>query len=177
MIFGRKLFEGLDSMLGPATKFSRPRLQLGVLKLRSTVGLFNYNGYLETEGGGGVKFDHYGFRLGAVLFLDHRRSCLIKFEACTIAVIISLCFSVHIESTSDWVSGHYGKGKSQLMYAVFTTPMNSITGSAVCAFSLQDISDTFEGNYKEQTELNSNWLPVQSSKVRKVFLSMRTVFR
>lgn len=81
---------------------------------------------------------------------------------------------VSLESTSDWVSGHYGKGKAQLMYAVFTTPMNSITGSAVCAFSLQDISDTFEGNYKEQTELNSNWLPVQSSKVRNVFLRSMT---
>lgn len=70
------------------------------------------------------------------------------------------------ESTSDWISGHYGSTKSQLIYAAFTTPMNSITGSAVCAFSLQDISDTFEGNFKEQTELNSNWLPVLSSKVR-----------
>ncbi|PSN42842.1 Semaphorin-1A [Blattella germanica] len=48
---------------------------------------------------------------------------------------------------------------------LFTTPPNSISGSAVCAFSLQDITDTFEGNFKEQAQLNSNWLPVQSAKV------------
>ena len=78
-------------------------------------------------------------------------------------------FSV-TESTSNWVTGHYGSSSAQLIYAIFTTPMNSITGSAVCAFSLQDISDTFEGNFKEQTELNSNWLPVPSSKVSYVFI-------
>lgn len=30
---------------------------------------------------------------------------------------------------------------------------------------LQDIADTFEGNFKEQSGLNSNWLPVNPSKV------------
>jgi semaphorin 6 len=48
---------------------------------------------------------------------------------------------------------------------VFTTPPNSISGSAVCAFALQDITDTFEGNFKEQAQLNYNWLPVPSAKV------------
>lgn len=69
------------------------------------------------------------------------------------------------ESTSDWITGNYSGQEAHLVYAVFTTPSNSITGSAVCAFSLQDVSDTFEGNFKEQSELNSNWLPVMSSKV------------
>ncbi|XP_072157904.1 semaphorin-1A isoform X2 [Bemisia tabaci] len=70
-----------------------------------------------------------------------------------------------IQSTSDLIEGTYGGSKTQLIYGVFTTPANSISGSAVCAFSLQDITDTFEGSFKEQSELNSNWLPVQSGKV------------
>lgn len=69
------------------------------------------------------------------------------------------------ESTTELIEGTYGSVTTQLLYAVFTTPANSIGGSAVCAFALQDISDTFEGNFKEQSELNSNWLPVQSVKV------------
>ncbi|XP_065211719.1 semaphorin-1A isoform X2 [Planococcus citri] len=70
-----------------------------------------------------------------------------------------------IQSTSDWIVGNYSGHEAHLVYGVFTTPANSITGSAICAFSLQDVSDTFEGNFKEQSELNSNWLPVMSSKV------------
>lgn len=70
-----------------------------------------------------------------------------------------------IQSSTDLIEGRYGDAQAQLIYGTFTTPPNSITGSAVCAFSLQDIADTFEGNFKEQSALNSNWLPVQSSKV------------
>lgn len=32
-------------------------------------------------------------------------------------------------------------------------------------FFWQDIADTFEGNFKEQSGLNSNWLPVNSAQV------------
>lgn len=74
-------------------------------------------------------------------------------------------FCLLVESTTELIEGTYGSVSRQLLYAVFTTASNSIGGSAVCAFSLQDISDTFEGNFKEQSELNSNWLPVQSMKV------------
>jgi len=36
----------------------------------------------------------------------------------------------------------------------------------VCAFSLQDIADSFAGNFKEQTSgINSNWLSVPDTKV------------
>ncbi|XP_044736328.1 semaphorin-1A isoform X2 [Chrysoperla carnea] len=70
-----------------------------------------------------------------------------------------------IQSTTELIDGEYGGTSAQLIYGTFTTPPNSISGSAVCAFSLQDISDTFEGNFKEQAALNSNWLPVQSVKV------------
>ncbi|GLH02989.1 Semaphorin-1A [Gryllus bimaculatus] len=69
-----------------------------------------------------------------------------------------------IQSTTELIEGSYGETTAQLVYGVFTTPPNSISGSAVCAFALQDITDTFEGNFKEQAQLNSNWLPVQSVK-------------
>ncbi|XP_055903183.1 semaphorin-1A isoform X3 [Eupeodes corollae] len=70
-----------------------------------------------------------------------------------------------IQSASNLVEGSYGHSNSKLIYGVFNTPINSIPGSAVCAFNLQDIADTFEGNFKEQTGINSNWLPVNSAKV------------
>lgn len=63
------------------------------------------------------------------------------------------------------MEGTYGGVNAQLIYGVFTTPPNSISGSAVCAFSLEDITKTFEGSFKEQEGLTSNWLPVLNSKV------------
>lgn len=70
------------------------------------------------------------------------------------------------ESTTDIITGIYGGESHEIIYAVFTTPPNSIPGSAVCAFSMRAILDTFEGSFKEQQTLNSNWLPVHLSKVR-----------
>lgn len=69
------------------------------------------------------------------------------------------------ESMSDMVEGVYGQKSAQLLYGVFTTPSNSIGGSAVCAFSMQAVLDTFDGPFKEQETMNSNWLPVQNLKV------------
>ncbi|XP_068228414.1 semaphorin-1A-like isoform X3 [Palaemon carinicauda] len=70
-----------------------------------------------------------------------------------------------IQSTTDIIPGIYGGQKHELMYAVFTTPPNSIPGSAVCAFSMRAVLDTLEGPYKEQENLNSNWLPVRQNEV------------
>uniref|UniRef100_T1JEM8 Semaphorin-1A n=1 Tax=Strigamia maritima TaxID=126957 RepID=T1JEM8_STRMM len=70
-----------------------------------------------------------------------------------------------IQSTSEVVEGVYGGTTTQLVYGVFTTPSNSISGSAVCAFRLRDILATFDGAFKEQERMNSNWLPVLNSKV------------
>lgn len=72
------------------------------------------------------------------------------------------CFT---ESMSEIVEGVYGQRSAQLLYGVFTTPINSIGGSAVCAFSMQSVLDTFEGPFKEQETMNSNWLPVPIPKV------------
>lgn len=70
-----------------------------------------------------------------------------------------------IQSTTDVISGVYGGQSHKIIYAVFTTSPNSIPGSAVCAFSMRSILDTFEGSFKEQESLNSNWLPVRQPEV------------
>jgi semaphorin 6 len=68
------------------------------------------------------------------------------------------------ESASDIVEGNYGGQNSRLIYAAFTTPVNSLSGNAICAFRLRDLLDTFEGAFKEQETSNSNWLPVPKIK-------------
>ncbi|OQR73314.1 semaphorin-2A-like [Tropilaelaps mercedesae] len=56
-------------------------------------------------------------------------------------------------------------GDDRMFYAVFTTPMNGLCGSAVCSFSLDSINEVFNGKFKEQETSSSSWLPVFSSKV------------
>lgn len=70
-----------------------------------------------------------------------------------------------IQSTSDVVEGKYGSVNTRLVYGVFTTPTNSIGGSAVCAFSMDAVMKTFDGPFKEQATMNANWLKVSPSKV------------
>jgi semaphorin 6 len=70
-----------------------------------------------------------------------------------------------IQSTTGIVKGIYGGHNAQLIYGVFTTPSNSISGSAVCAFRMEDIYKAFDGPFKGQEDIDSNWLPVPSSKV------------
>uniref|UniRef100_A0A1B6DFY7 Semaphorin-1A n=1 Tax=Clastoptera arizonana TaxID=38151 RepID=A0A1B6DFY7_9HEMI len=70
-----------------------------------------------------------------------------------------------IQSTSEVVEGRYGSQSAKLVYGVFTTPANSIGGSAICAFSMDSLMRTFEGPFKEQLSMNSNWLPVSQNKV------------
>ncbi|XP_021002265.1 semaphorin-1A isoform X3 [Parasteatoda tepidariorum] len=70
-----------------------------------------------------------------------------------------------IQSTTNVVTGKYGSKEAQLIYAVFTTPPNSISGSAVCAFRLEDVFKAFNGPFKGQDDINANWLPVASTKV------------
>ncbi|XP_054160693.1 semaphorin-1A-like [Oppia nitens] len=70
-----------------------------------------------------------------------------------------------IQSTTSLVKGIYGGHNAQIIYGVFTTPSNSISGSAVCAFKMDDIHKAFDGSFKGQEAIDSNWLPVPSSKV------------
>ncbi|CAH1989395.1 unnamed protein product [Acanthoscelides obtectus] len=97
------------------------------------------------------------FRNRWTSFLKSRLNCSVTGE-------FPFAFN-EIQSTTELIDGKYGDTSAQLVYGAFTTPPNSISGSAVCAFSLQDITDTFEGNFKEQAAINANWLPVPSSKV------------
>ncbi|XP_053534197.1 sema domain, transmembrane domain (TM), and cytoplasmic domain, (semaphorin) 6D, like isoform X3 [Ictalurus punctatus] len=48
---------------------------------------------------------------------------------------------------------------------VFTTQLNSIPGSAVCAFSMPDIEKVFEGRFKEQKTPDSVWTPVPEDRL------------
>uniref|UniRef100_A0A7N8WTE8 Semaphorin 6Cb n=1 Tax=Mastacembelus armatus TaxID=205130 RepID=A0A7N8WTE8_9TELE len=50
---------------------------------------------------------------------------------------------------------------------VFTTQANSITGSAVCAFFMDDIEKAFSGKFKEQKNSESAWTPVPEEQVPK----------
>lgn len=63
------------------------------------------------------------------------------------------------------MEGRYGGVAAQLVYGVFTTPVNSISGSAVCAFSMDAVMRSFEGQFKEQETMNANWLAVPPQKV------------
>lgn len=58
----------------------------------------------------------------------------------------------HAESTSDVVEGTYGHRTERLIYGVFTTLENSIYGSAICTFRLQDVMDSFDGAFKVTAE-------------------------
>ena len=70
-----------------------------------------------------------------------------------------------IQSMSPIIEGRYAGQGEELLYGVFTTPVNSIGGSAVCAFRMRDVIAAFDGPYKEQETMNANWLPVQAIKV------------
>ncbi|KAL0962308.1 hypothetical protein UPYG_G00338420 [Umbra pygmaea] len=50
---------------------------------------------------------------------------------------------------------------------VFTTQANSIPGSAVCAFYMDDIEKVFNGKFKEQKTSDSAWTPVPEELVPK----------
>ncbi|XP_059362138.1 sema domain, transmembrane domain (TM), and cytoplasmic domain, (semaphorin) 6D, like isoform X5 [Carassius carassius] len=50
---------------------------------------------------------------------------------------------------------------------VFTTQLNSIPGSAVCAFSMADIENAFRSRFKEQKTADSVWTPFPEDKLPK----------
>lgn len=55
--------------------------------------------------------------------------------------------------------------RQAVIYAVFTTAENSIPGSAICAFRIDDITAAFEGRFKSQRDSTSNWLPIAKEAV------------
>lgn len=47
--------------------------------------------------------------------------------------------------------------EENLVYATFTTPINSIAGSAICAFNMTAINEAFSGPFKHQKDILSTW--------------------
>ena len=57
-----------------------------------------------------------------------------------------------------------------VVYMVFTTPQNSIPGSAVCKFTVSGITDAFMGDFKVQVGHN---VPTIASRVIRHFFKKR----
>jgi len=68
-----------------------------------------------------------------------------------------------IQGTTNFVQDG---SKDKIIYATFTTPDNSLAGSAICSFKLSDIRKAFdEGHFKGQVSSDSNWLPIRDSEL------------
>lgn len=72
-------------------------------------------------------------------------------------------FPLALMNCSEHVFKH--PDDSGKFYAVFSTSMNGLVGSAICSFSLDAIQEVFNGKFKDQATSSSAWLPVLSSKV------------
>ncbi|XP_070622750.1 semaphorin-6C isoform X1 [Erythrolamprus reginae] len=51
------------------------------------------------------------------------------------------------------------------VFGVFATQSNSITGSAVCAFDMEEVERVFGGRFKEQKNAEAGWTPISEDKV------------
>ena len=60
----------------------------------------------------------------------------------------------------NYMSTKDSANRTDMFYAVFRTPDNSMRASAVCAFQLSDIVKTFQGRFKGQDGPFHNWLTV-----------------
>lgn len=72
---------------------------------------------------------------------------------------------IYLEATTQIIDREYNGEKNSLIYAVMNTPVNAIGGSAICIFTLSSILKAFEGPFKAQKDINSNWLPVPIDNV------------
>ncbi|XP_061881516.1 semaphorin-6A isoform X7 [Entelurus aequoreus] len=54
-----------------------------------------------------------------------------------------------------------------VVMATFSTPYNSIPGSAVCAYDMAEVANTFTGRFKEQKSPDSTWTPFPEDRVPK----------
>ncbi|XP_075467501.1 semaphorin-6B isoform X2 [Ascaphus truei] len=62
-------------------------------------------------------------------------------------------------------SGVLSLGGRHLVFAVFSTPPNSIPGSALCAFDMEQVASAFRGRFREQRTPDSVWTPVPEELV------------
>ncbi|XP_023603441.1 semaphorin-6B isoform X2 [Myotis lucifugus] len=63
------------------------------------------------------------------------------------------------------VTGVVSLGGRPIVLAIFSTPSNSIPGSAVCAFDMTQVAAVFEGRFREQKSPESIWTPVPEDQV------------
>lgn len=63
------------------------------------------------------------------------------------------------------VTGVVSLGGRPVILAVFSTPSNSIPGSAVCAFDMRQVAAVFEGRFREQKSPESIWTAVPEDQV------------
>lgn len=63
------------------------------------------------------------------------------------------------------VTGVVSLGGRPVVLGVFSTPGNSIPGSAVCAFDMTQVAAVFEGRFREQKSPESIWTPVPEDQV------------
>ncbi|XP_036315778.1 semaphorin-6B [Pipistrellus kuhlii] len=63
------------------------------------------------------------------------------------------------------VTGVVSLGGRPTVLAIFSTPSNSIPGSAVCAFDMTQVAAVFEGRFREQKSPESVWTPVPEDQV------------
>ncbi|XP_072261153.1 semaphorin-6B isoform X2 [Pyxicephalus adspersus] len=56
-------------------------------------------------------------------------------------------------------------GGKQVLIALFSTPTNSIQGSAVCIFDMEQVALIFSGRFKEQRTPDSIWTPMAEELV------------
>ncbi len=90
-------------------------------------------------------------------FLKARLNCSVPGE-------VPFAFD-ELQATTGFVDSGVG-GDDRVVYGVFTTGDNAIAGSAVCAFSVDDMRRAFEeGPFKNQETIYSNWLPTSRSQV------------
>uniref|UniRef100_A0A8C5I3J6 Semaphorin-6B-like n=1 Tax=Gouania willdenowi TaxID=441366 RepID=A0A8C5I3J6_GOUWI len=68
-----------------------------------------------------------------------------------------------LHATSNIIHMH---GRDVIL-GLFSTPPNSIPGSAVCVFDMQQLAHVFEGRFKEQKSPESIWTPVPDDAVPK----------
>ncbi|XP_060037937.1 semaphorin-6B isoform X2 [Erinaceus europaeus] len=63
------------------------------------------------------------------------------------------------------VTGVLSLGGRPAVLAVFSTPANSIPGSAVCAFDMAQVAAAFDGRFREQKSPESIWTAVPEEQV------------
>ncbi|XP_076868946.1 semaphorin-5A [Brachyhypopomus gauderio] len=64
-----------------------------------------------------------------------------------------------IPFTYNELQGTFLLPELELLYGIFTTNVNSIAASAVCAFNLSAVTQVFSGPFKYQENSRSAWLP------------------